>query len=504
MPRASRTGSRSCAATRCGCPCATGSVGRGNCRVRHSERAGARGGVREMARALRPGGRLAILEFGVPTDPGIGAAYRWYFAHVLPRIGRLISGHTGAYSYLPASVGAFPPPAEFVTMLRKAGFDEVRAVPLTLGIVYLYTGRYGGSTRSRHEAGTAGRGGSAVGPDRCSADRKSLSRLAVIMIRLQGCVIHFDFDDRYQDELVVGSAISRREGVVWSVVVHAALVGVPLLSSKLGLFELSPEELEQQREQLLAAAAAETVRGSSSWSRASNSCSDVRASVRSSRTRIGVPRRVNGHPCLRIRCRSPAGTPPSASKRRHRPTAEGRRGRHRLRATARSPKSRSHETLPDRRPLACRGPERARRPPMPGALGDAVKNLQRYTQNHTFNNPQGGTRFHGSQIPVRLQGRRLWAVAPAIREPGQTELVRAAVGDELPRPRGAAVQHSQERTHHRRADRAALGYRLFQPRGVQRHPWIEPHRAAPAGVPGRQGAVYRHLLLQRARRAAEC
>jgi len=95
----------------------------------------------EMARVLRQGGRLAILEFGVPRIPGVSALYRWYFSQVLPRIGRLISGHTAAYSYLPASVSAFPPPAEFVTLLRRSGFTDVRAVPLTLGIVYLYVAR---------------------------------------------------------------------------------------------------------------------------------------------------------------------------------------------------------------------------------------------------------------------------------------------------------------------------------------------------------------------------
>jgi demethylmenaquinone methyltransferase/2-methoxy-6-polyprenyl-1,4-benzoquinol methylase len=95
----------------------------------------------EMARALRSGGRLAILEFGVPRIPGISTLYLWYFKYLLPLVGRAVSGHNAAYSYLPASVGAFPPPAEFVVMLNETGFTEVRADSLTFGIVYLYTAR---------------------------------------------------------------------------------------------------------------------------------------------------------------------------------------------------------------------------------------------------------------------------------------------------------------------------------------------------------------------------
>jgi demethylmenaquinone methyltransferase / 2-methoxy-6-polyprenyl-1,4-benzoquinol methylase len=95
----------------------------------------------EMARALRRGGRLAILEFGVPRIPGVSTLYLWYFTHLLPLVGRMVSGHRAAYSYLPASVGTFPAPPEFMKILRQAGFDDVRAVPLTFGIVYLYTAR---------------------------------------------------------------------------------------------------------------------------------------------------------------------------------------------------------------------------------------------------------------------------------------------------------------------------------------------------------------------------
>lgn len=95
----------------------------------------------EMYRVLKPGGKLAILEFAIPTTPVVRQLYAWYFRTVLPAIGRLISKHNAAYGYLPASVGAFATPDEFVKILRQAGFSEMNAAPLTFGIVYLYTAR---------------------------------------------------------------------------------------------------------------------------------------------------------------------------------------------------------------------------------------------------------------------------------------------------------------------------------------------------------------------------
>lgn len=96
--------------------------------------------LRELARTIKPGGRLVILEFGEPVIPGIRSLYNWYFRFVLPQLGKIVSKHQSAYSYLPASVGTFPPPAEFAATISSHGFRDVAAVPLTLGIVYLYAG----------------------------------------------------------------------------------------------------------------------------------------------------------------------------------------------------------------------------------------------------------------------------------------------------------------------------------------------------------------------------
>jgi len=95
----------------------------------------------ELARVLRPGGRVAVLEFGLPRSRAFRALYLWYARRILPLVGRLVSRHGRAYAYLPESVGRFPAPETFGQLLQASGFPHVSIVPLTLGIVYLYIAR---------------------------------------------------------------------------------------------------------------------------------------------------------------------------------------------------------------------------------------------------------------------------------------------------------------------------------------------------------------------------
>ena len=97
-------------------------------------------GLREFARVLEPGRRLAILEFTEPPNPILRKLYLFYFHRILPLVGRIVSGHPWAYTYLPRSVREFPDPPALAGMMREAGFREARFVLLTGGIAALHVG----------------------------------------------------------------------------------------------------------------------------------------------------------------------------------------------------------------------------------------------------------------------------------------------------------------------------------------------------------------------------
>ena len=215
-------------------------------------------------------------------------------------------------------------------------------------------------------------------------------------------MIHFDFEDRYQDELVVGSAISRREGTLLSIGFHVVVILLILYGGKLALFQPSPEELERRRQEVL---------------------QQQLEQQRNQQRFVFVQPRVDTpapkpppRPELSDLDRRAAA--PEISKQPNNPLPLSR-GNSAERAEATPAERARGEEAPTPQPPAPEPPKQEARLPdadrgfrkpieMPkaatGALGDALRNLQQYVQKETFNNPQGGTKDPGQAIQFDTKG----------------------------------------------------------------------------------------------------
>ncbi|MGH7681209.1 MAG: bifunctional demethylmenaquinone methyltransferase/2-methoxy-6-polyprenyl-1,4-benzoquinol methylase UbiE [Candidatus Eiseniibacteriota bacterium] len=102
-------------------------------------------GITEMARVVRPGGHVVVLEFGQPGGALFGPLYRFYSHRVLPKVGGWVSGKREAYDYLDRTSSRFLAGEAFVALMRRSGaFSRIDAHPLTGGVAYVYTGEVGG------------------------------------------------------------------------------------------------------------------------------------------------------------------------------------------------------------------------------------------------------------------------------------------------------------------------------------------------------------------------
>ncbi len=96
--------------------------------------------LRELHRLLRKRGKIVILEFSLPKSRLMRSLHLFYLRRIVPLVGRLVSGDDYAYSYLNKTIETYPHGAQFGELMYRAGFEEIKCRPLTLGIVSLYTG----------------------------------------------------------------------------------------------------------------------------------------------------------------------------------------------------------------------------------------------------------------------------------------------------------------------------------------------------------------------------
>jgi TonB family protein len=217
-------------------------------------------------------------------------------------------------------------------------------------------------------------------------------------------LVHFDFDDRYQDELVVGNAISRREGVLLSVGAHVLVLLLILFGDRIPFLQPSPEELEQQRQELIRQQQEERNRQRMVFVQPRVDLESRQARERADLSDIN---RMARSPATAPAPENPLPFSKGNSSEMNEPAAEARPAG--PEAPTPEPPQPEREAPPRVLPDDTRGQPRPPDVPAPpraarGALGEALRDLQRYVQSQTFNNPQGGRTDPGSSIQFDTKG----------------------------------------------------------------------------------------------------
>ena len=221
-------------------------------------------------------------------------------------------------------------------------------------------------------------------------------------------MIHFDLEERYQDELIVGSAISRREGVGYAVVAHVLILAAIFLGPRLGLFQPSPEELEARRQEQQRLQQEQNQRMVFVQPKLDMPARTPppRAELSDIDRKAQAPQKAPDpkNPLPFSRGNSAERTPPDDSQRaRVQETPPQPQPQPQPPAEPAKPEQQVARTLPQA-PNGTPRPPESERPNTGGVLRDAVRNLQRYVEQQTFNNPQGGNQDPGSAIQFDTKG----------------------------------------------------------------------------------------------------
>ena len=218
-------------------------------------------------------------------------------------------------------------------------------------------------------------------------------------------MIHFDFEDRYEDELVVGSALPRRDGVLLSVIAHVLFLLWFQFGPNLHLFQASPEELEARRQELLRQQEKERDDRRFVFVQPRVDLEALKSKPRADLSDLNRQAQARERP-VKPENPLPFARGNSSERIEATPQEQAKGPETPVKPDPTPPQPEPQEQIARALPPADTGAKRepTTSKPAPGALGDALRNLERYVQNETFNNPQGGLNDPGATIQFDTKG----------------------------------------------------------------------------------------------------